>query len=229
MSKPLPSPYYVTVYERDNPSKKILARLGETPPTPSQGGGGYNVVSLPQRAAVTVWQGVGSQGSAGGGLWLMDMAIVLGGATTLDGASVDRNLPQAILMWRPAAPTQAPPVLKLRAAGSIVPLQNLPWVLSDFTWGDLVADQAANVTLRKLTLQFMEFRADERLQTITLRKPTKGSAVFYSRKYTVRAGDTLASIARRFGVGTWRDLANAQNPSITDPRNIFVGETLLIP
>src|SRR5574341_904073 len=47
-----------------------------------------------------------------------------------------------------------------------------------------------------------------------------------SGTYTVARGDTLASIARRFGV-TWAALAAANN--LADPDHIFYGQVLVIP
>jgi LysM repeat protein len=44
--------------------------------------------------------------------------------------------------------------------------------------------------------------------------------------YTVQVGDTLASIAQRFGVN-WTDIARANN--ITDPNHIVRGQQLIIP
>lgn len=47
------------------------------------------------------------------------------------------------------------------------------------------------------------------------------------QRYTVRAGDTLFLIARRYGV-TIQQILNA-NPQITNPDLIFVGQVLCIP
>jgi LysM repeat protein len=53
--------------------------------------------------------------------------------------------------------------------------------------------------------------------------PTPGTVAQY---YTVQRGDTLYSIALRYGL-TWRTLANANN--ITNPNVIHVGNVLAIP
>jgi LysM repeat protein len=54
-------------------------------------------------------------------------------------------------------------------------------------------------------------------------KPATGGQ---SRTYTVQKGDTLLSIARRYGL-TAKQLQTANN--ITDPDKIFPGQTLIIP
>jgi hypothetical protein len=52
-----------------------------------------------------------------------------------------------------------------------------------------------------------------------------------SRTYTVRAGDTLASIANRFygNPADWRWLFHVNRSKISDPNLIYVGEVLRIP
>ncbi|MEJ5943820.1 LysM peptidoglycan-binding domain-containing protein [Pseudokineococcus basanitobsidens] len=51
--------------------------------------------------------------------------------------------------------------------------------------------------------------------------PTGGS-------YTVRSGDTLGSIAARYGV-SWRALYAANDDRISSPNRIYVGQTLRVP
>lgn len=48
-----------------------------------------------------------------------------------------------------------------------------------------------------------------------------------SRSYVVQSGDTLSTIAQRFGLTLGQLMA--ANPSITDPNRIRVGQTLVIP
>lgn len=225
--------YRVTIYERARPQSRVIAQLGDTPPTPSAGGGGYQAVTLPRRAAVTIWQGRDNP-------LLMDVPIVLGDLTVPSPLVGGETTPTAlqhphptsgplqrlIAMWRPTHETHPPPVLKLRAPGNAVPYQHLPWVLNDFTWGNAVGDGRGRRMLQQLVLQFMEYRADERLQTISLSK-RRGHG---RRVHVVKAGETLISIARRYRLkGGWKELGNAQHPPIRDPRNVHVGQRLVIP
>jgi LysM repeat protein len=55
---------------------------------------------------------------------------------------------------------------------------------------------------------------------------SQGAAVPEGTTYIVQAGDTLTSIAARFGKTTW-DIVVANN--LPDPQTIFVGQTLVIP
>jgi len=45
--------------------------------------------------------------------------------------------------------------------------------------------------------------------------------------YKIKAGDSLAKIANKFGV-TVQQILDA-NPNITNPNNIFVGQIIVIP
>lgn len=55
-----------------------------------------------------------------------------------------------------------------------------------------------------------------------------GSGSGSCSSYTVRAGDSLDSIARSRGV-TWKDVLNANRDKISDPNVIFVGQVLSVP
>ncbi|WP_336923232.1 LysM peptidoglycan-binding domain-containing protein [Aquipuribacter sp. SD81] len=57
---------------------------------------------------------------------------------------------------------------------------------------------------------------------------SSGSAPSYAGSYTVRSGDTLAAIGRRYGV-TWQQLAAANRSTISNPARIYVGQTVKVP
>lgn len=61
-------------------------------------------------------------------------------------------------------------------------------------------------------------------QTLTL--PPTGGAVNYARSHVVNTGETLRTIAERYGT-TWQTLAAVNN--IVNANRIFAGQTLLIP
>lgn len=64
-------------------------------------------------------------------------------------------------------------------------------------------------------------------------KPKKAIAVKTAgnRSYTVKSGDTLASISRKFykTSGRWKQILNANTDKIDNPENLKVGTTLTIP
>jgi LysM repeat protein len=73
--------------------------------------------------------------------------------------------------------------------------------------------------------------AGEKAQTADT--PKKAIAVKTSgdRSYTVKSGDTLASISRKFykTSGRWKQILNANKDKIDNPENLKVGTTLTIP
>lgn len=209
------TPYLLQVFERDSPGRQILALLGEDPPTPQDGGGGHEVVPLPKRSAVTVWRGRGS-------LLSMSVPIVLGSATH---SPVTPARSALMSMWRPADATDEPPPIRLRSPGDAVPFQSVTWVLTGLEWGAYMGDGRGNRVMQKLVLTVTEYRPDEQLQIEVIQAKQKWLQV-----YTVRVGDTLSSIARKFRVkGGWRAIGDIQHPPIRDPRKVRVGQRLLIP
>lgn len=240
--------FRVRFWQRDDPAQAITAWLGDTPPTPSAGGGGYNVIALPMRSAVSVWQGRAN-------LLVLDIPIMLWGddpepailqlppgrkgqtgAVMTSGpqargdtfpATTKQQADALIRMWRPDDDTQAPPVVKVAAKNSLIPYQQLSFWVSDFTWGAAIANDGAVRIMQQLTIQLTEYRDDEELQTAKAKRPGRSKR---QRTYRVKAGDTLAAIAQRYHLKNgWRQLAAAQNPPINDPRSLRVGQTLTIP
>ncbi len=53
----------------------------------------------------------------------------------------------------------------------------------------------------------------------------------HPRTYTVRPGDTLASISRKFykSSGRWKEILEANEKNVDDPEKLKVGQTLAIP
>lgn len=215
-------PYDVTFYERKYPARSITATLGDTPPTPTAGGGGWTQVILPKRSAVMVWKGRDQ-------LMVLTIPIVIGSIVDETGPVFpERNALAA--MWRPDEATEEPPVIKVKALGDAVPFQHLQYVITDLTWGsstagDVVGDQNARRTMQKMVVTVTEYEADERLEAV--KKKHQQTVHGGGFEYRVKKGDTLRSIAKRFGL-VWQDIADVQTPVITDPRKIKVGQRLLI-
>jgi nucleoid-associated protein YgaU len=51
------------------------------------------------------------------------------------------------------------------------------------------------------------------------------------RTYVVQSGDTLVSISRKFykSQKRWKEILNANEKNIRDPKKLTVGQTLIIP
>lgn len=229
--------YRVTFYERENPLNRLTAWLGDSPPTPSGGGGGYTIIPLPFRSPVSVWQGRGS-------LLVQDIPIMLwndtperttspSGGVALTSRAATQNLTTAaqarrlINMWRPAKETDAPPIIRVKAPNDLIPYTTLPFWISDFTWGAAIGTHDGRREMQQLVIQLTEYREDEELQTDKAKKPRRHRR---HRTYVVRNGDTLMSIAAKYHLRNgWRQLAAAQHPPINDPRQLTVGRRLIVP
>ncbi len=214
------NPYEITFYERKRPARKTTVRLGDVPPTPTAGGGGWAEVPLPKRSAVMVWTGRDK-------LLVLTIPVVIGGYAVNDNPVFPERT-ALTAMWRPDDPTEEPPVVKIKALGDAVPYQGLSYVITDLTWGsgagDADGDGDAHRIMQKMVVTLTEYRADERLQITRVKLHHQARAT----RYTVRRGDTLKALARRFDI-TWQRLGEAQRPPIRDPRKIRVGQVLTIP
>ena len=56
---------------------------------------------------------------------------------------------------------------------------------------------------------------------------TTNNAASSTRKHTVKQGDTIGTIAQKYGVTV--DAIKAINPNLTNPNLIFVGQVIVIP
>jgi LysM repeat protein len=105
--------------------------------------------------------------------------------------------------------------------------------------GDSVVTRSEAARLRNENLGLRKEIEDRALKShgiekaTAAEKPKKAIAVKKAgnRSYTVKSGDTLASISRRFykTSGHWKQILNANKDKIDNPENLKVGETLTIP
>jgi hypothetical protein len=243
-----PPPYLVTVAERDPPRHSCTVGLHDKPPTPSEGGGGWEEIALEKRAAVLVWKGRG--------LLKMTFSVVFDG--TEDGRPVDEPLPSGIVpresnqgaggwvrikasppaastfttllhFWRPAEPVE-PPVVSLHSLGNVIPYtEGMDYVVTGLEWGEAVGDEQGRRIQQILNLSFTEYRPAEKLLTAAAAAKAK-SKRDRAQVHIVAKGETLDTIARHYKVrGGWRGLGMAQHPRIRDPRNVKVGHPIVIP
>ena len=105
--------------------------------------------------------------------------------------------------------------------------------------GDSVVTRAEAARLRNENLELHKEIQDRTLKPRTAEKaqtadkPKKAIAVKTAgnRSYTVKSGDTLASISRKFykTSASWKQILSANKDKIDNPENLKVGQTLTIP
>lgn len=214
--------YEVTIAEREGSHRSVTLPLGDKPPTPSSGGGGYEEVQLPKRSAVAIWKGRG--------LMRMALNVTFDGSRQQPEQAALPALQTLLQFWRPDSERDEPPVLKLSGSGDAVPYQGLAWVLENVEWARAVGNSDGRRTQQTLELTFMEYRADERLQTAAAAK-SKGKSKHKRKVVEVKRGEvSLGDVARHHGYkGSGKDLGLAQHPPIRDPRHIHVGQRIVIP
>ena len=67
------------------------------------------------------------------------------------------------------------------------------------------------------------------ISAITAPAAVSASRAMLSQTYTVQPGDTLTSIAARFGLPSWQVLYDANRDRVSDPHALRVGQVLAIP
>lgn len=210
------SPYQVTITQRDTPHHSVEATLYDRPPTPTEGGGGWEEVPLPKRGAVLIWRGRG--------LMKLSFSVVFD-AFADESSVIDGAYTTLLRFWRPEGgntkhdyATDEPSVLKLNAKGDVIPYRNLAWVISSLEWGEGQGDEDGQRTQQVLVLTFTEYRADERL---------KAAAAKRTKPYTWQKGDTLAKVAERHHTSA-AALGALQKPPVSDGRHYKAGKTKIV-
>ncbi len=115
---------------------------------------------------------------------------------------------------------------EIRVTGPI-PHSWATWVITATEWGDVRYSTPGRRARQHITLTLTEFvRADQ----VVVRTPPVPKAAAKTGRYTVRAGDTLETIAaRKLGKASrWRELAKLNK--LTDPRRpLRAGTTIRLP
>jgi nucleoid-associated protein YgaU len=100
--------------------------------------------------------------------------------------------------------------------------------------GDSVVTRAEAARLRNENLTLQRQINEGRPRTVATRSPSRHGEKEKSsgsQTYTVKDGDTLASISRKFYKTSkrWREIRDANENKIDDPDNLKAGQTLKIP
>lgn len=215
----------------DDPPLRVEVELGEGAWTPSAPPG-WEEVGRPRDISLTEWSG--------------RSPLRVAGPFMIDGwqerRSVEADCRNLERMYGMMAGSPEPPLVLFDAGGS-VPHDHtnspfLEYVIENVEWGDYLGEVDRRLRQEGI-ITFLQYVEDERLakQSAAQRnrrrnrkhKKGKGKKGARQKTYTVRAGDTLTSIAaRQLGnANRWREIAKLNN--IRDPRSIRPGQVLKLP
>jgi nucleoid-associated protein YgaU len=105
--------------------------------------------------------------------------------------------------------------------GAVLPMSERWWVIQSLEWGDntRVSDTDSATRLRQDAVVTM------------IEPPEDGVIITNGKRYTVRPGDTLTSIAsRQLGKASrWREITDSKGRHIRDPKNVKSGQIVKLP
>lgn len=193
----------------------IECLLGATTPSLTGGGGGFEKVERARKIGMTRWKGF--QG------YTYTIEVMLDNMRGLDQMNPQQLLDRILKVYRNPDEEEPSPV---RLYGRALALSGWKWVLNDIAWGTTVRDQDGRLKRQVLTLTFEEYVKSRNLKFKRRKKQTKPHK---PEKYTVKKGDTLYSIAKKFydDRDKWKKIAERND--LRGPRSIKVGDVLIIP
>lgn len=216
----------------DNPTLSILVELGEAAPQVTQGYGGWDEIERRGRVSLTSWAGFKPVG--------IDLELSLDDFAA--GKSVEPviDVLEALAGRGRKATGGQPPVLIVDTAG-VMPHDahsdpDTRWVIQDLAWADddsTIVNEHGNRVRANVTVSLLQHVSDDRLQDRALAARVKLQAQQKTsgakRRYTVKTGDTLISIARRQlgDPGKWVQLAKLNG--LRDPRAVKPGAQIRLP
>lgn len=219
------------------PSLTVTAIVGQTPPVPLSGYGGWTLVARARRKSLTEWDGIEP-------LRVL-VPVILGvkpgsRGNILDGAALDTScVPDRETLERMAQPPSVgaePPLVTV--TGWVPHASSVHWVIESFDWDTSPLYSPSGFLVRQaVTVHLLEHVADQALAdtnaaAVTRKKATAASASAAksaggqtnqapkAKVYIVKPGDTLSSIAARV-LGNYK-----RYPEIAAASGISVGALL---
>ena len=232
----MPSLGWIEFASLENKPLRFVCLLGDGSPTPTAGYGGWIVKDRERRTGLTRWPGVGPLE--------MDIPVLFDSFAEGDGLKIENDIRQLEKMAGLDTGVDEPPLVMFDSAG-VVPHdahgapQNI-WVIKDIQWGDADRNQYGNRTRQAATIQVMlyvedgvltnESSAARRKAANAKKKSDKGKKKngAKSKKYTVKNGDTLQTIAKKELKKTsrWKEIVKL-NKNLRDPRKKLQPGTIL--
>lgn len=204
----------------DDRRHTLTASLSATQPSVTDGRGGWEEKARPRRQAVVEWTGPAARKAT---VEILLDAWQSGGSITSELAVVDALAPQAAAVEGPV----------LYVTGSPAIPSTVPWVAQKVTFSDWIERGDGVPTRVTVSFDLIEKRVAD---VVTRSSPAKRStgrngtpSRGQPRKHTVRAGETLTSIAaKELGKASrWTEIAKLNG--IRDAKRIRVGQVLTLP
>lgn len=184
------------------------------------GAGGWQIVDRPWRNATTEWVDTGQ--------FALTMSLIMD--TFPNPTSLESQI-GVVESWELPAPGSAPPLPPILSVSGPVPHTELPWVVYSINWKDAIRDSATGVRYQQALDVVLWQYLPPTTTTVTTSPASSasGSNSGGSFQYTVKAGDTLPSIATAV-YGNWQMWTQiAQLNSLRDPSSLTVGQVLQMP
>jgi hypothetical protein len=206
-----------------SPRLSVVAKPGDGVPVVTDGYGTIETITRPLRRGLTRWTGSNPL--------TLTIPILLDGYRT--GRSIE---PQIADLEQMAAVDGGEPMhVTIDCTGNIVPHHDdHKWLVTGLDFGEAISSHRGRRLRQAITVQVTA--VVEATTEKSVAKRNKGSGN-HARRYRVKAGDTLRSIARKVlgDPDRWVDIRRANN--ITDPRIVgkpgkkigCVGTVLKIP
>lgn len=207
------------VLRTTRPPLALRVKLGATSAKLSGGVGGWETVDRPGRQDALEWKSLP--------LRVLEIPLLFDGLAR--GRTIDTELTVLYAMGRPAANSPRgtpPPTIRL---GGMVPHGDRDWVLTDIEAGETIWDGRhrlrAWVTITLTELETLEL----------IKVGAKASSTPTTRTHTVRAGESLGTIARdQMGAKSASAIAKAvaelkRLNGIRDAKSLRPGQRIKVP
>jgi hypothetical protein len=157
-----------------------------------------------------------------------DIQVLLDGFAAGTGVTAATQMLEALAGRGPRAVGIEPPKLRVTDESGL-------WVINDIQWSDdpddVIKDDGGLFLRNAATVSIREYVADDRLQdrALAAKRRIDAKKKGARRRYTVKQGDTLISIARhRLGdPGRWVEIARLNG--LRDPRAVRPGAVIRLP
>jgi hypothetical protein len=197
--------------------------------TRSTGSGGWSVVDRPRRKSATQWLDYSPL--------TLTLTLMLDGITAHNlghGHSVEGDISRVMAWEKPQDGRIEPPVLSVSGP---VPHRGKDWVVQSLDWGAAIRHATNGHRLQQaLTLTLLEYAPTDitRLKRHPAKKARHRHAASSTgrsstKRHTVKSNETLQDIAASDlgDFSRWSEIASLNG--IRDPRNLTVGQTLVLP